>query len=151
MSEDRTPSLTPRCRGVLVGATAIARGMGHPYVGVEHLFLAIIGDPRAVPTQVLARAADVAQIEATLRAVMRSPGYHGEPPPGAIWFPAAELPRLLAVLPHCVAPGVDWGFNVVSDQAWIVVGDPGDTGHAAAALATARDLIAREQTTGDQG
>jgi hypothetical protein len=49
--------------------------MGHRHVGVEHLFLATIRDPHAVPSQVLATAVDLAEVEARLRGVMESAGY----------------------------------------------------------------------------
>jgi hypothetical protein len=145
MSDDQTPSPTPRLRRMLDDAIAIAREMGHSHVGVEHVFLAMAGDRDAIPTQVLARMADLDRVEGAVRDVLVSPGYHGQPPPGAIWFPVAELPSLLSTLPRCVSPGVQWGFNLESDQAWIVVSDPGDPGATEAAVTAARDLIAREQ------
>jgi Clp amino terminal domain, pathogenicity island component len=49
--------------------------MGHDYLGAEHLFLAIIRDGGAVPTQVLARAVNPASIENSILNLMRSPGY----------------------------------------------------------------------------
>jgi ATP-dependent Clp protease ATP-binding subunit ClpA len=49
--------------------------MGHEHVGTEHLFLAIIGDPAAVPTQVLAKIADIEQVRADLLALMESDEY----------------------------------------------------------------------------
>lgn len=73
---------------------------------------------------------------------MASPGYHGEPPAGAVWFPLSELHDLLDALPRCLAPGTPWGVNVVRDRAWIIVHEPGDT---AAAVAAARALIERER------
>jgi hypothetical protein len=51
--------------------------MQHSYVGVEHLFLAIIRDRQAVPTQSLARQIDLAEVEARLLEFMDSPGYNG--------------------------------------------------------------------------
>jgi hypothetical protein len=49
--------------------------MGHDYAGVEHLFLAIIHDRDAVPTQVLADMVDLGEVEARLRELMNSPLY----------------------------------------------------------------------------
>jgi hypothetical protein len=46
----------------------------------QHLFLAIISDRGAVPTQVLARRVDLDQAAANLRAVMPSGGYHTSSP-----------------------------------------------------------------------
>src|SRR5712691_5810405 len=84
MSDDASPAPTPRYSQVLSDSTGVAREMGHSYVGVEHLFLAMIRDRAAVPTQVLARAVDLDRVEASLLDVMASPGYHGEPPAGAV-------------------------------------------------------------------
>jgi ATP-dependent Clp protease ATP-binding subunit ClpC len=75
MSDEVTPAPTPRYSRVLAASADIARGMHHPYVGVEHLFLAIIRDRDAVPTQVLAGVADVEEAEARLLELMNSPGY----------------------------------------------------------------------------
>lgn len=61
---------TPRYEQVLQAAADLAAQLGHRHVGVEHLFLAIIQDPHAVPTQVLAENAPVADIEDRLREVM---------------------------------------------------------------------------------
>jgi hypothetical protein len=49
--------------------------MGHSYLGVEHLFLAIVRDLDAVPTQALAQVADVREVERHVLAVMNSDGY----------------------------------------------------------------------------
>jgi hypothetical protein len=142
MSDDRTPSPTPRYNQVLDASMGVAREMGHSHVGVEHLFLAIIGDQAAIPTQVLARISDLDQVEARLRELMASPGYAGEPPAGAVWFPLSELPDFLRAVPRCIPPGTQYGFNVAEDQAWIIVHEPGDT---AAAVASARALIEQER------
>jgi ATP-dependent Clp protease ATP-binding subunit ClpC len=75
MSESAAPVPTPRYFSVLGAAEGIARGMSHGYVGVEHLFLAIIRDRDAVPTQVLATMADLADVESALRDLMNSDGY----------------------------------------------------------------------------
>jgi ATP-dependent Clp protease ATP-binding subunit ClpA len=82
MSEDDQPSPTPRYQRVLKSSAGIAREMGHSYIGVEHLFLAIIRDEHTVPTQVLSHLTDLTQVETSLRETMASPGYHGAPPPG---------------------------------------------------------------------
>jgi ATP-dependent Clp protease ATP-binding subunit ClpC len=81
---------TPRFHQILGAASAIARSMGHSYLGVEHLFLAILRDPDAVPTQALAEVADTGEAERYLLAIMGSASYrtpsaklHGPPDPGA--------------------------------------------------------------------
>jgi ATP-dependent Clp protease ATP-binding subunit ClpA len=66
---------TPRYTSILAAASELATSMGHHYVGAEHLFLAIIRDRNAVPTQVLTRVIDPADIEGGILDLMRSPGY----------------------------------------------------------------------------
>ena len=46
---------SPRYDRIVAASRQIAWDLGHSYVGVEHLFLAIVQDPDAVPTQVLSR------------------------------------------------------------------------------------------------
>jgi ATP-dependent Clp protease ATP-binding subunit ClpC len=75
MSESAAPVPTPRYRSVLGAAEEAAREMSHGYVGVEHLFLAIIRDRHAVPTQVLATMADLDDVESALLGLMNSNGY----------------------------------------------------------------------------
>jgi Clp amino terminal domain, pathogenicity island component len=75
---------TPRCRKVVDGAAELAREMGHSYVGVEHLFLAIIRDRGAVPTQALGKLADLDRVEAGLLEVMASASYRGQAPPAEL-------------------------------------------------------------------
>jgi hypothetical protein len=142
MSEAMWPSPTPRYAKILDASAGLAREMGHSYLGVEHLFLAIMQDRDAVPTQALARIADIHEVEANLRDEMASPGYAGASPANAAWFPVSELHDLLRVIPRCIAPGVRYGFNIKGDQAYIHVQEPGDT---AAAVAAARTLIEQER------
>jgi ATP-dependent Clp protease ATP-binding subunit ClpA len=75
MSESEVPVHTPRYFSVLGAAEEAARGMSHGYVGVEHLFLAIIRDRHAVPTQVLATMADLDDVESALLSLLNSDGY----------------------------------------------------------------------------
>ncbi len=107
------------------------------------LFLAIIQDKRAVPTQVLSQLADLAQVETSLREAMTSPEYNGAPPPGAVWMPASELHGLLRALVAAVPPGTEWGFNFAGDQAWLLVGWSAEATQTA--VATARADREREQ------
>jgi ATP-dependent Clp protease ATP-binding subunit ClpA len=78
MSNDDQPFPTPRYSRVLDVSAEIAQEMRHSYVGVEHLFLAIIRDRAAVPTRTLARIADLDRVEASLREVMASESYAGK-------------------------------------------------------------------------
>lgn len=141
MSDDDQPTPTPRYCRVLEAAAELARDMGHSYVGVEHLFLTILRDQMAVPTQALARLIDLDQVETGLREVMASPSYAGQPPANAVWLPLSEVHETLAALPGFVPPGTRYGFNVAGDRAWIVVDGPTD---AAEAVASARATIERE-------
>jgi ATP-dependent Clp protease ATP-binding subunit ClpA len=78
--ENEGPGPTPRYRKVVDGSAELAREMGHSYVGVEHLFLAIIRDRAAVPTQALAELIDLDRVEAGLLELMASPSYRGQAP-----------------------------------------------------------------------
>lgn len=60
---ERLP-LTPRYRAALGQVAEIARAVGSPNADAEHLFLAILRDRRAVPTQVLAELVDLVQLKA---------------------------------------------------------------------------------------
>jgi ATP-dependent Clp protease ATP-binding subunit ClpA len=69
------PVPTPRYQRLVAAASKMAADLGHQYVGTEHLFLAIIGDRHAVPTQVLTRLTDLDLVEVELRALLESDGY----------------------------------------------------------------------------
>lgn len=51
--------------------------MGHAYTGVEHLFLAILRDSEAVPTQALSDLIEPRRVASHLEAIMQSPSYLG--------------------------------------------------------------------------
>jgi ATP-dependent Clp protease ATP-binding subunit ClpA len=69
------PLPTPRFKQVVGASIQLARDTSKPYVGVEHLFLAMIHDRAAVPTQVLARMVDLDAVESALLELMASEGY----------------------------------------------------------------------------
>jgi hypothetical protein len=50
--------------------------MNKSFVGVEHLFLAIIRDRGAVPTPVLAGQVDLDRIDSAILDVLNSPAYN---------------------------------------------------------------------------
>lgn len=86
MNSGTGEKMTPRCARVLDSAAELAHEMNHQHIGVEHIFLAIIRDRHAVPTQVLADLIDLGGIESRLRDVMNSASYstptrivHGHP------------------------------------------------------------------------
>lgn len=66
---------TPRYREIIDSAESIAGEMGHTHIGVEHLFLAILRDGHAFPTQILNEVADSTEIERRLLGEMQSEGY----------------------------------------------------------------------------
>ena len=76
MSESGVPARTPRYNRVLGASEEVARGMSHRHVGVEHLFLAMLHDRHAVPTQVLGQMVDLDAVESALLALMNSDGYN---------------------------------------------------------------------------
>jgi ATP-dependent Clp protease ATP-binding subunit ClpA len=65
----------PRYDRIVAASRQIAWDLGHNYVGVEHLFLAIVQDPNAVPTQVLSRFAPPGQVGAAVRDLITSEGW----------------------------------------------------------------------------
>ncbi|RFU86024.1 alpha/beta fold hydrolase [Streptomyces triticagri] len=70
------PVPTPRARRILEAADRKAAGMGHSYLGVEHLMLAVLDDPDSVPTQVMAGLIEPEAVSAAILEVMESPGYN---------------------------------------------------------------------------
>jgi len=66
---------TPRYDRIIANSRQIAWDLGHNYVGVEHLFLAIVDDPDAVPTQVLSRFVDPAHAGGAVRDLITSEGW----------------------------------------------------------------------------
>ncbi len=79
-SQNPQPSPTPRYKNTVIAASETAREMGHSHVGVEHLFLAIIRDPDAIPTGQISGLMDVSQIESNLLALMNSAEYYSTAP-----------------------------------------------------------------------
>jgi len=75
MSESGVLTHTPRYHQVLRASEEVARGLSHSYVGVEHLFLAMLHDRRAVPTQVLGAMVDLDAVESALLTLMNSGSY----------------------------------------------------------------------------
>lgn len=129
---------TPRYSSVLADAEKLARQLGHERVGAEHLFLAIIADREAMPTQVLNQFVDPGELAARLRELMSSDTYRRPTaPPDAVWLPADEFERLSESILRCLPAEARLGFNVDGDQIWLTVTEPGD---AQAVLAAARAL-----------
>jgi hypothetical protein len=66
---------SPRYERIVAASRQVAGDLGHSYVGVEHLFLAIVLDRDAVPTQVLKRFVDPAQVGGAVRDLITSEGW----------------------------------------------------------------------------
>ncbi|MFD9981555.1 Clp protease N-terminal domain-containing protein [Streptomyces massasporeus] len=80
---DQNPHFTPRLHTVLEAAEALARSLGHEHVGTEHVFLAIVQDVEAVPTQVLSEIVPPHRVIQALENQMRAPEYLGDTQPTA--------------------------------------------------------------------
>ncbi|WP_409239409.1 Clp protease N-terminal domain-containing protein [Streptomyces sp. PA5.6] len=78
---DLSSQQTPRVSDILSSADSLARGMGHDHVGAEHVFLAILHDTEAMPTQVLSEHVSPQQVITALETQMNSPEYLGATDP----------------------------------------------------------------------
>ncbi|MFJ1457263.1 Clp protease N-terminal domain-containing protein [Nocardia wallacei] len=91
---DATLTLTPRTNWVFGYAQAVARERGHDYIGPEHLQLAILDNPDAVPVHVLGRlGGEAREIAETLRTAMRSDAYEPAASRNRIVGAAGDLAR----------------------------------------------------------
>ena len=72
--------MTPRYIAVSEAAHRIAEELGHSYVGVEHLFVAIIRDGSAIPSQLIERHVRRDTLEQEILNLMTSAGYQGQRP-----------------------------------------------------------------------
>ncbi|MQY29458.1 Clp protease N-terminal domain-containing protein [Nocardia aurantia] len=69
-------TLTPRMNWILGYAEAVARERGHAEAGADHLQLAVLRDPVAVPTQVLGRlGGDRERLAELVSAALGAAGY----------------------------------------------------------------------------
>jgi ATP-dependent Clp protease ATP-binding subunit ClpA len=75
MGNGTEPIPTPRYHQIIKASQEIARETENSHLGVEHLFLAIIRDEHAVPTQVLGRMVNLEEAETRLLEVMSSASY----------------------------------------------------------------------------
>ena len=73
-------SPTPHYYMVEGRAAEIARALGSPVGGAEHLFLAMLHDG-GWPVSVISGLVDLARAEAAVRGILDSPGYSPPPPP----------------------------------------------------------------------
>ncbi|BCK54124.1 Clp protease N-terminal domain-containing protein [Nocardia wallacei] len=91
---DAALTLTPRTNWVFGYAQAVARERGHDYIGPEHLQLAILDNPDAVPVHVLGSlGGEPREIAETLRSAMRSDAYEPAANRNRIVGAAGDLAR----------------------------------------------------------
>ncbi|WP_165978685.1 Clp protease N-terminal domain-containing protein [Actinomadura darangshiensis] len=74
-NSDQGPIHTPRYLQVIATADDLSRQMGHPHAGTEHLFLALLRDKYAIPTQILSTKVDLDDLDAEIVALMTSTEY----------------------------------------------------------------------------
>ena len=114
-------------------AAEVARALGHDYVGVEHLFLAVIRDREALPARVLARLVDCDQVEATLADLMQGPGATHNTPEAlgdnVVFLPSGtELnSQLRRAIVESLPNGTSFRFNWKYGHPWVQVVGPEDT------------------------
>lgn len=70
--------LTPRASRILERASGVAQDAGvHHFIGVEHIFLAIMDDQGSIPTQVLERLGVANSVRRELLKILGSEAYRG--------------------------------------------------------------------------
>lgn len=77
---DQTLSPNPHYYAITGRAAEIARALGSPVGGAEHLFLGMLHDG-GWPVSVISRLVDLGQAEAAVLHILDSPGYSPPPPP----------------------------------------------------------------------
>jgi hypothetical protein len=109
----RPPGLdhfTARARRVLETATDAARGLGHPYVGTEHLLLALYSEPDGVAATVLTEAG-IGRDAVELAVLRRVPRRDETPEP-----PLPHTPRAVAVIEGTVREALLLGHDYVGTE-----------------------------------
>ena len=67
--------MTPRLHVIMQNAASMLDEANRDTIGVEHVMMAILDDPRAIPTQVLAKFVEPAQVQRALRTLVASKEY----------------------------------------------------------------------------
>jgi hypothetical protein len=114
-------SPTPHYYKVEGRAAEIARAMGSPVAGAEHLFLGMLHDG-GWPVSVISGLVDLGQAEAAVLSILDAPGYSAPPPPR---FPVGD---------SYVDP---WGWRVAAQMGDGYVG----LEHAFLAMIRTRDTV----------
>ena len=120
-ASDGVLSPTPHYYQLLGRAAEIARALGSPAGGAEHLFLGMLHDG-GWPVSVISPLADLSQAEAAVLGIVNSPGYS---PPPAPRFPVRN---------GYVQP---WGAAIAAEMGDAYIG----VEHALLAMIRARDTV----------
>ncbi|MDS1269265.1 Clp protease N-terminal domain-containing protein [Lipingzhangella sp. LS1_29] len=70
MSEDEWLPMTPRCASIIKYAGEISRSKGSGFIGVEHLFIAILKDESSVPCQISKNEIGDSEVERLIAALL---------------------------------------------------------------------------------
>jgi hypothetical protein len=104
-------SHTPHYYEINGRAAEIARALGSPVGGAEHLFLAMLHDGEW-PVSAISGLVDLARAEAAVRGILDSPGYSPPPPPRS-------------AIGDALPEGTNFGFNGADGRTWIHVSGSG--------------------------
>ncbi len=110
---------THRTRAVLDGAKEVARGMNHPFIGTEHLLLALFTQPESIATRILA-AHGITQEAVAGAVATRSPAKAAGTPRDVEAALSAENPpytrKAAHVLQGAIAEALVLGHNYVGTE-----------------------------------
>jgi ATP-dependent Clp protease ATP-binding subunit ClpA len=73
---DPVSDLTTRMRNVLIAAHVVAQEFGHKHIGTEHVFLAILLDGHAIPTQMMESIGARNEVIGQIRTLLASESYN---------------------------------------------------------------------------
>jgi Clp amino terminal domain, pathogenicity island component len=111
---------TDRARNVLEASTSVAREIGHPYVGTEHVLLALFTEPEGIAARVIDQHGITE--EAVRGAVLSRIPARDEIPSGALPY----TPRASAVLEQTLREALALGHNYIGTEHMLLAlyGDP---------------------------
>jgi ATP-dependent Clp protease ATP-binding subunit ClpA len=96
---------TTQAREVILRAKEEARELGHPFVGTEHLLLALLSEDAGIAYTVLYEAGvDVAAVRAAVRRLVGTPPIFGEEDAAALRTIGIDLDAVLARIEESVGP-----------------------------------------------
>jgi Clp amino terminal domain, pathogenicity island component len=115
----------PPSAGPAVWGGRLAHDLGDSYIGVEHAFLAIIGDRGTAASRALASLADPDEVEAAVLAVKNAPP---RAPDDAVFLPEGQEldEQLRAAIVERLPPGASFGFNTLDGRIWVQICDIDD-------------------------